>query len=206
MFVRKSMKEEIKIYLSDLIMKGEVKPGNQIVETKIAKELQVSQSPVREAFKELESLGILEVKPFRGTFVKKFSKQELKDIYSIRAELEGLAIESAIFNIEESDIESLKQVYKEMEDASLTDNLVLQIKLDNKFHRIIVELSHSEILLNIWEKLCLPYWTYYGTILYSKQKNLIERHKPIIGALQDKDETKAKTVIREHFLELKNHL
>ena len=88
---RRVLREEIKEYLIDAIFSGDLHAGDRIVETAIARQLNVSQGPVREALRDLEMLGLVVSSPFRGTQVREISYQDLAEIYPIRAALEGLA-------------------------------------------------------------------------------------------------------------------
>ena len=81
---KKKLKDDVFASLQGAILGGELKPGDRIVETKIASEMGVSQVTVREALKELEHFGLIESKPYQGTYVKKLTKKELRDSYDAR--------------------------------------------------------------------------------------------------------------------------
>ena len=93
---RSVLREEIKTYLIDAIVKGTYKTGERLVETQIARDLGISQAPVREAFRDLEQIGILKTVPYKGAYVNGYSIKDLKNAYDVRAELEGLAIKLAV--------------------------------------------------------------------------------------------------------------
>ena len=90
-----SLTEEITDILRDRILKGEYAIGEKLKETKIAKELRVSRTPIREAFKELEEEGLIEYRKNRGCYARGFTHQDINDIYAVRKALEGLAVEWA---------------------------------------------------------------------------------------------------------------
>ncbi|NJK81150.1 MAG: GntR family transcriptional regulator [Chloroflexaceae bacterium] len=77
------------------ITQGAYKPGDRIVETRIAQQLGVSQALVREAIRDLESLGLLESAPFRGAWVRQITPEEVSQFYTVRAVLEGAAARAA---------------------------------------------------------------------------------------------------------------
>ena len=89
------MRDQIKEVLLERILEGEYEPGDRLVETQIAQELGISQTPVREALRELETLRFVVSEPFKGTRVRLVSRQEILEIYPVRAALEEVAARSA---------------------------------------------------------------------------------------------------------------
>ena len=86
-------REEIKKALMDAIVSGQLAPGDRIVETRWAKELGVSQSPIREAIRELELIGLVETIPYKGCIVRKITHKDLIDTFEVRIALESIALE-----------------------------------------------------------------------------------------------------------------
>jgi DNA-binding GntR family transcriptional regulator len=89
-------REEIGNAIREAIAAGDLKPGDRIVETQWAKDLGVSQSPVREAIRELEMMGLVENIPYQGCFVRTATKQDMKDAYRVRMYLEMLGVQDAV--------------------------------------------------------------------------------------------------------------
>ena len=81
---KKKLKDEVRISIQNAIINGELKPGDRIVETRLATDMGVSQAPVREALKELEHVGLIENRPYQGTYVKQLTTKELRDAYDAR--------------------------------------------------------------------------------------------------------------------------
>jgi DNA-binding GntR family transcriptional regulator len=92
---RTVLREQIRELLLERILKGELQPGDRIVELQIAQELGTSQAPVREALRELQSLGFVEHEPYRGTRVRRIIEEELAEIYPVRAALKEGSPEKA---------------------------------------------------------------------------------------------------------------
>lgn len=199
---RSILREDIKTYLIDAIVKGTYKTGERLVETQIARDLGISQAPVREAFRDLEQIGILKTVPYKGAYVNGYSTQDLKNAYDVRAELEGLAIKLAVPQITDDQIDELEDVYKQMKTVT---ELKKQVNLDVLFHEYIVKASHNSILERAWKSVSVAHWTYYG-IYNFENLDLIERHQAIIKAFRDRDAQKAIELIKKHFLELKDQL
>ena len=90
-----TLRKEIRDYIQQQIATGRFKPGDRIVETQMAKELGVSQAPVREAILELAAMGLLEERPYSGSFVRKLTAEDIEDIYNTRAFLDEYAARRA---------------------------------------------------------------------------------------------------------------
>jgi DNA-binding GntR family transcriptional regulator len=89
------LRQQVKELLLERILSHHYAPGDRLVETRIAQELGVSQAPVREALRELETLRFVESAPFKGAWVREVSDRELAEIYPIRAALEDVAARAA---------------------------------------------------------------------------------------------------------------
>ena len=92
---RSMLRDQVKKILCDAILKGELKPGERVVETRIARELSVSQAPVREAILELEQMGLIKIRPYQGAYVSKPSLKDYQEAYTLRAILECEAVQEA---------------------------------------------------------------------------------------------------------------
>ncbi|GFN24184.1 GntR family transcriptional regulator [Thermanaeromonas sp. C210] len=201
------LREQVKEYIMNAILEGKFAPGDRLVETHIAKQLGVSQAPVREAFRDLERVGIAITVPYYGTFIREYNYKDLIDVYVIRAELEALAIREAISRITIEDIKRLEELLIEMHRANFLQDLKLQVRADIDFHNVIVEASGNNILINLWESIGVYLWTYLSVSVWKyKAKELVGRHEPILEAIKKRDLQEAESLIRNHFLELKKRL
>ncbi|SDO48643.1 DNA-binding transcriptional regulator, GntR family [Paenibacillus sp. yr247] len=201
---RQVLREDIKNYLTDLIINGHFKTGERLVETQIAKDLGVSQAPVREAIRDLEQLGLLETIPYRGTFIRSFTLEELKNAYLVRAELESYGIRGAIKRLTDSNLEVLEDLYRKMIASEESGDIRARSLLDNEFHSFIIESSGNTILVKAWKAASVAEWTYFGgRVLKSLSgRELVERHLPILEALRKRNEEEASAVMHAHFTEL----
>ncbi|MBR0599256.1 GntR family transcriptional regulator [Sinanaerobacter chloroacetimidivorans] len=201
---RSLFREEICDYIKESILSGELKPGDRIVETRCAKELGVSQSPVREAIRELEIIGLVENIPFQGCYVKEHTIKDVKDSYKVRISLETLGMMYAVQNITDEQLQDLFNVMKEMEAAAENHEFDLYIKLDALFHQKIIEVSENKMLLRLWSQCYIREWTYIATKKLSDKglKNLAVRHESIYDALAERNEGKALQAAISHLEEL----
>ena len=146
---RTVLREQVKELLLERILSHTYAPGERLVETRIAQELGISQAPVREALRDLESLRFVESAPFRGTWVRAVSDRELAEMYPIRAALEEVAARAAAQRLG-GDVTALE---RERDAMAKARSLREQVEHDARFHRIIVEASGNGRLLELWESL-----------------------------------------------------
>jgi DNA-binding GntR family transcriptional regulator len=201
---RSLFRDEISNYIKEAILSGELKPGDRIVETRWARELGVSQSPVREAIRELEMIGLVENRPFQGCYVKELTVKDIKDSYRVRVSLETLGMEDAVENITDEQLLEIYNVMKEMETAAENHEFDLYIKLDTLFHQKIIEVSQNTTLLRLWSQCYIREWTHIGTKKLSdiSLKNLAIRHEAIYEALAARDKKRSVQAVVTHLEEL----
>ncbi len=200
--VRRVLREEIKEYLIQAILRGQLAPGERLVETRIAQELGVSQTPVREALRDLELLGFVTSEPFRGTRVREFTHEELVEIYPIRAAIEGVAARAAATRITTEQLLQLEEQLDRMREASELGDEQTAIEADVAFHRIIVEASGNRLLQQFWTSLSLATTTFLTFSVHRRAiEGLASRHEPILEALRARDPDRAEQVMRRHIEE-----
>lgn len=205
---RRVLRDEVADYLIDAILSGEFRPGDKIVETRISKELQVSQGAVREAIRDLIAQGFLETEPYKGTRVREFSPSELGDYYAVRIQLEKLAVQWARERQEsgELDLSELTDIAGRMHECAKSGDTKNLRKLDIDFHKALVRASGNEFLLGAWESLGNYYWACLG-IHYGAKGIHPERqaslHDDLIGALKAQDMDGVGCAIEEHFSDIR---
>ncbi|MBP5221712.1 MAG: GntR family transcriptional regulator [Lachnospiraceae bacterium] len=197
------IREEVLETLKDAILSGELLPGDRIVETQWAKKLGISQSPVRDALRILESMGLVHTVPYQGTYVSQIKIQDLFDAHTIRGDIESLAVHYAINRITDDDLVKMQTLLAEMEEAGKHNELNRYVHLDTEFHKTIVATSQNKLLIRLFEQLNVYEWTYFGTRFSSMDLvSLAERHESIYNALAARDEEKAREVVILHLQEL----
>lgn len=189
--------------IRESIFNNELKPGDRIVETKIAKQLGVSQSPVREAIRELELMGLIENKPFRGCFVKKLSKKDIKDAYKLRAHLEMLAAFEAAENITDQQLNEMESLIIKMRTTAGAGKVKEFVELDISFHRMIIHIADNSLLEKMWDMVNLAQWTFITTKISKRSlPDLADRHEYIYESLKKRDSEGASKCIKGHIEEL----
>lgn len=196
-------REEIKEAIRTAIFSGKLQPGDRIVETQWAKELGVSQSPVREAIRELEIVGLIENSPYQGSFVRKVTLKDVRDSYLVRMCLEQLGTQDACHFITGEQLASVKESLDGMERAAAARDFDAYIRHDVDFHGRIMRVSPNEMLLRLWDQCNIREWTHFGT-QYADQTldALAVRHERIYKALAARNQQAALEETRKHIAEL----
>ncbi len=203
---RRVLSDDVVEYLIDAIMNGEFPPGSKIIELQIARALGVSQSTIREALRELETRGFLQSQPFKGTFVRKFTVEGLKDYFRTRTELEVLSAKWALENkFQTMNLDEMKKCLQEMEKYVSEKDHVAFRKKDIGFHRNLVEGSGSPSLFSAWNALSHSYWAYFGLFFEQQQYNLqdqMEKHTSIYNIMLSGHLEELKKAIDIHYVDI----
>lgn len=197
-----SLKNSIIEYIYQEILNNKYKDSNHIKEVELAKTLNVSRAPVREALIELVNLGILVKYERKGIFLKEITKKEILDTYHTKGLIEGYLASDFILNATKKDFERLELFVKKMGDAAQKSSKGCVDKGD-EFHKFYLKYSTNEILLETLEKINIKShilffnnWSKLYTV-----KDIVLRHQKIVDALKSKDVQIAQNIIREHYNE-----
>ena len=184
------------------ILSGKYKENDELKEMTIGEELGVSRTPVREAFRQLELEGLIQIIPNKGAYVTGITKKDVKDIYMIRSLLEGLCAAWATENISEELMEELEEnVY--LADFHVQKEHFEQVaQLDNRFHEILYIASGSKQL----EHRLRDFHQYVARIrkrtLATKERSIASNneHRMIMEAMKEKDANKAQELANMHMI------
>jgi DNA-binding GntR family transcriptional regulator len=149
---RLTLSRQIRDALVRRIVSGELEPGERLVETRIAEDYGTSQAPVREALRELETIGLVEVRPRRGTFVRHFIQQTLRESYVVRAALEEAATRLAL-PAGTLPFDALRADVAAMRDAAARGDTQAIGAASVSFHRHVIVAAGNELLEHAWEAL-----------------------------------------------------
>ena len=198
---RTVLREQVKDVLLQRIVNGDLKPGERLVETRIASELGTSQAPVREALRDLELLRMVESEPFRGARVRAFGDEELVEVYPVRAALEELAAKEATKRLA-GDVAELELEVDAMREAARVGDVSALVRHDIGFHRRMVEAAGNPVLEQCWKSLGVEgriTISLYGT--YVEPEEAAERHAPILEAIRSGKPGAAGREARRHIEE-----
>ena len=153
--------------LTQAILEGLFKGGDQLVEQELQSQFGVSRSPLREAFRELEKKGLVDILPRRGTFVKRISRKDIEDHFPVRAALEGLAAQLAAENMTRDTLTQMKSELEKMQKAAEERATVTYYRHHLLFHELFINCSNNDLLIetlktlrtqNLWH--CFSYKYY----------------------------------------------
>ncbi|MEM9344150.1 MAG: GntR family transcriptional regulator [Pseudomonadota bacterium] len=200
MIQRVVLSEQVKEELLDDIMSGRYKPGDRLVESQIAKRMGISQSPVREALRDMVAMRFVEVEPHKGARVRKIDQREVLEIYPVRAVLEELAGQLAVGRAMEY-MDDLEIATEKMTKAFKAGDVRTLAHWDVRFHRTILEASGNQILIETWNSLMIEARTFVtlnNLISRKPEIDLAGRHVPIMDALRGGDPVACGKIMRQH--------
>lgn len=186
--------------LREAILRGELKPGERLMELQLAAKLGVSRTPIREAIRMLEQEGLAVTIPRKGAEVAKMTEKDMRDVLQVREALDELAASIACEQMTAEQLDELKTTMREFEECTKNGNVKKIAEADEKFHDIIYQATGNPKLVNIVSNLREQMYRY--RIEYVKdEKNypvLIREHKEIVEGLMAKDKAKVTAVMHRH--------
>ena len=195
-----SLRHKVFEYIKSQIIKGIYSPGETILETKLADELGVSRTPVREAIWLLEVEGLVEATAKKGAVVLGISAKDVTDIYAMRQLLEGLAARWATSRLTDSEIKELQKICDLSEFYAEKRDMEELAELDNKFHQLIYEASGSK-MLNITLSNLHQYvqQARLDSFNIENRRSLsVTEHLVLLEAFQNKDSVAAEKAMIHH--------
>jgi DNA-binding GntR family transcriptional regulator len=195
---RISLAEKVRAELLRRILDGTIRPGERIIELRVAEEFGTSQAPVREALRALEALGVVEANRNRGARARMLNRRELAEISDIRAELEGYAASfaAAKFKGATGELEGHVEI---MLRAAKAQDVRRFAEANADFHRLIVRSAGNAMLLEIWSLLDVKAHTVMNLLRGQRDLILVAKsHLPIVAALNAGDARAARRATRAH--------
>lgn len=195
--------------LRNNILTGKYEEHEELREITIGKELGVSRTPVREALRRLELEGLVTIIPNKGAYVTGITSKDVKDIYLIRSQLEGLCARLATENITEEQLDKLDEIILLSEFHLKRDNSAEQMaELDSKFHSVLYEATNSRILSHVltdFHKYVLMARK-SSVVSEDRAKKSINEHKEILRAIRERNADMAEQLANEHIMQVIQNL
>jgi len=210
----KQRREWLVEHVRHLILTGGVKPGEWLRQEKLAEQFGVSQTPVREALKQLSAEGLLEHVPYRGIRVVVFTLTDASDLYECRTFIEGMAARHAAASITDEQLAELREVFERMK-ARLGPRYITEYReLNRRFHTIIFDASGRSLLVRtlaqMWAAFPSMLWGNFAKTapapLPGRDKSDVEEHGAILAALEARDAEAAERATRRHIQHAKDLL
>lgn len=184
------------------ILNGVYKEHEELKEATLGEKMGVSRTPVREALRQLELEGLVEIIPNKGARVTGISKKDMEDIYQIRYLLEGLSARWATEHITEEQLEKMEEILYLTEFHAKKENYAQVYELDSQFHELMYEASGSKLLNHILSDFHMYVTRIRKTSLAdgSRSKYSTEEHRAILHAIKDHDANRAEKCAHEHVM------
>ncbi len=188
----------IRNVLLERIIAGDYAPGERLVELQLAREFGSSQAPVREALRDLETAGLVTIKPRRGSFVNDYHARAQHEIYEVRGALEEAAVRLAMPRLK-ADTRALAEHLEGMREAARNDDFDAMTRHSVGFHRTILRAAQNELLLKMWESLHVEIHSQKTALQPNIDLHAVaESHAPILAAVAAGDVKAACRLSREH--------
>ena len=182
------------------ILRGELKPGERLMEIQLANKLGVSRTPIREAIRKLELEGLVLMVPRKGAEVAEITEKNLRDVLEVRCALEELAVQLACDRIDPERMQQLLDAAAHIRDILGTADITELGEADEAFHDVIFQATDNRRLIQLLNNLREQMYRY--RIEYLKKKEcypqLLEEHAAIIQAIREHDKAKATEITVQH--------
>lgn len=186
--------------LRQAILKGELKPGERLMEIALAERLGVSRTPIREAMRKLELEGLVVMIPRRGAQVANITEKDLNDVLEVRLALENMAIEKACNRMTEDQMDKLWIAAREFEKTMAEGNLVRLAEADVAFHEIIYQASENRRLNQVLNNLREQIYRYRVEYLKDEETRnvLVKEHEELYYAIKERNVSRALEISNKH--------
>lgn len=188
--------------LRQAILKGELKPGERLMEIQLAKKLGVSRTPIREAIRKLELEGLVLMIPRKGAEVAEITEKNLRDVLEVREALEKLAVQLACDQITKAGVRKLREAAEAFEEALTGSNVTEIAEADEHFHDLISLATGNQKLIQILNNLREQMYRY--RIEYLKDEavfpQLLQEHESLIRAIEERRKEQAVEIVCRHIV------
>lgn len=197
---RRSLHGELIPLLRDMILNGELRPGDKIHEQGLCVRFGVSRTPLREALKVLASEGLVILTPNRGAMIARISDKEIDELFPIIGALEALAGEAACAAITPAQMKRLQAMHDEMVKHYNNNRSVPYLKLNQKIHATLFEIAGNAELTQLYNTLIVR--THAARFVAKKSperwREAVEDHELMMQALDARDGPRLGRILREH--------
>jgi DNA-binding GntR family transcriptional regulator len=184
------------------ILEFRLKPGDSLVEADLSKQLNISKTPIRDALSRLEKEGLVSKVPYTGTTVSPIDNRAVKELFELRAVLEGLSARKATDTLLPIELEQLQKNLIDHISALKIGNLIQAAALNRQFHTLIIKAAGSERLTAILANLDdhLQRYRVLSNTQRGKQSKSVEEHQIILNALRTRNSNDAESAMRAHLM------
>lgn len=192
-----TLREKILETIREAILRGSLKPGEKVAEPELAERFGISRTPIREAFRQLESEGYLTVIPRKGAVVASLSERDVEEFYAIKSILEGYAARMAAEKLSEKDIERLEGINEKLAQLAKEGDVKNFFRVHNEFHELFIRSAGNEKLLELIQQLMMKFnrLRMASLSLPGRMEISVQEHRKIIEAFREKAGDKADKLV-----------
>lgn len=195
-----TLREIILENIRDAIVSGGLKAGSRVSEPELAERYGISRTPIREAFRQLESEGYLTVIPRRGAVVSELSPKDVEEFYAIKSIMEGYAARRACENLSSKNLDRLQSINDKLAELALNGDIKHFFKVHNDFHELFIKAADNEKLHELIAGLVTRFQRLRFTSLSlpGRMEISVQEHEKIIAAFRNKDADLAESLVRQN--------
>ncbi len=194
-----TLREKIVETIRNAIVNGQLPAGSRVAEPDLAGRFGISRTPIREAFRQLETEGFITVIPRKGAIVASLSSKDVSDFYDLKAILEGYAARSAVENLTEKDIAKMDSLNHQIEAAVAKKDVRKVLAHHNEFHDIFVKACGNEKLHTIVQSLVMQFQRFRLILAVpGRIEGSIQQHWEIIDAFRKRDGALAESLVQKN--------
>ncbi len=199
---RQSLHDIVASRLRDMIIEGLLAPGERLNESRLVEELGISRTPLREAIKTLAGEGLIEVRPSRGTYVRRFSAEEFKGMLEVLTELEAFGAMLACERASDAQVEEILALHARMMKLYEAGERLAYYKDNQRIHSLIAEASGNATLVELQATLQsrMKRLRFTGNSAPEKWRAAVAEHEEMIDALSRRDGQSLSDVMRRHLV------
>lgn len=204
LFKHRNLPEQVADHIVLLLATGELQPGQRLFENDLCKQLGVSRVPVREALRLLQAQGVVKAEPNRGSFMNRFGSEEAKEFLTIRLSVEQIALKrlARVVKQDPTVLAPLDDIIQKMRQAHTIKDKLASCQADLAFHRTLIELSGSPVLLPIWNSISrgiLVYFMQERQAYYDYNRSIAD-HAVLLDAIRKSDASELNAMIEKHIM------
>jgi len=195
-----TLREKILEHIRDAIISGSLKAGSKVSEPELAERYGISRTPIREAFRQLESEGYLTVIPRRGAVVSEFSQKDVEDFYAIKSILEGYAARQACKNLTDKELDKLQANNDRLSELAEHNDIKVFFRIHNDFHDMFIKAADNEKLRELITSVVTRFQRlrFMSLSLPGRMKIVVHEHGKIIEAFRRRDAEAAEMLVRKN--------
>jgi DNA-binding GntR family transcriptional regulator len=191
-----TLREKIVETVRNAIVNGQIAAGARVAEPELADHFGISRTPIREAFRQLESEGFITVIPRKGAIVASLSAKDISDFYDLKMVLEGYAARCATKVLTEKEMAKMEAVNRQMEVAAAKKDLRKVLVLHNEFHDIFLKACGNEKLHAIVQNMVMQFQRFRLILaMRGKIEGSIRQHREIIDAFRNRNADMAESLV-----------